>query len=135
MTLTFVFVLPTTAAGLFLSNHISLKALVPFILLITIMGSLWDVWAARHGKKDRVWIWQFNDRETLGFKFFGLPVEEYLFYVVSGVYVIFMWEGLKLIIDTQLLASYLMVIGIGLWTLLSILIPYWIGPKGDKFIN
>lgn len=134
-TLTFVFVVPAVIAGIFLSNYISLAPLIPFIFFVTIIGSIWDVWASKHGKKDTVWIWQFNDKETLGVKIFGLPAEEYLFYVVSSVYVIFMWEGIKLIMQTNLLATYLMVLALGAWTLLAILLPYWLGPKGDRFIG
>src|SRR3989344_6438982 len=92
ITLTFVFIIPAIVAGLFLSKHISVEPLIPFIFAVTILGSIWDIWATRHSKKDRVWIWQFNNKETLGLKIFGLPIEEYLFYVVSSVYVVFMWE-------------------------------------------
>lgn len=135
MTLTSVFILPSLMAGIFLSQYIDLSALIPFVITVTIIGSIWDVWASRHGKKDRVWIWQFNKKETLGFKFLGLPFEEYLFYVASSVYVVFMWEGIKLVTNTPFLNAYFILFGLGSWTMLSILVPYWIGPRGDRFIN
>lgn len=135
ITLTTVFVLPTIAAGFFLSEFISLKTLAPFIFTVTIIGSIWDVWAARLGKHDRVWLWQFNSRNTIRIKLLGLPIEEYLFYVVSSVYMIFMWEGIKLIVTTHSFAAYSLVLILGTWTLLAILIPYWFAPKGDRFIN
>ncbi len=134
-TLSTVFLLPSVVAGFFLSKYISLLPLIPFIFFVTIIGSIWDVWATKHGKKDRVWIWQFNNKETLGFKIFGLPFEEYLFYIASSVYVIFMWEGIKLIMLTNLLATYVMVLSLSVWTLLAILLPFWFDPKGDKFIS
>ena len=112
---------------------IDLKALVPFIVLVTIIGSIWDVWATRHGKKDRIWLWQFNRKQTMGIRFLGLPIEEYLFYVASSVYVIFMWEGLKLMIKGGNSQVYLVVTLLSAWTLFAILLPYVVGRKRDKF--
>jgi lycopene cyclase domain-containing protein len=135
LTLIFVFCIPTIIAGFFLSNFISLSALVPFVVCVTIIGSIWDIWATRHGKKDRVWLWQFNRNDTMGIKFLGLPCEEYLFYVVSSVYVIFMWEGMKLIISKGTFQVYFIVIFLSCWTLISIAVPYLFTSKGDKFKN
>lgn len=136
LSLLFVFCIPTIIAGYFLSQFISLQALFPFILLVTIIGSIWDVWATRHGKKDRVWLWQFNRRQTIGVRFLGLPIEEYLFYVCSSVYVIFMWEGLKLMVTSKDTVYVCAVIGtLSAWTLISILLPYWFGRKKDRFIG
>lgn len=134
-TLIFVFILPSLVAGYLLSEYISLKPLTPFIFSVTIIGSIWDIWATRHGKRDRIWLWQFNKKETLGLNFLGLPFEEYLFYVASSVYVIFMWEGIKLMISTNLLNSYLIVLGLSVWTLFAIFLPFLFSPKGDRFIN
>jgi len=135
LTLIFVFCIPTIIAGFFLSNFISLIALVPFVVCVTIIGSIWDIWATKHGKKDRVWLWQFNRNDTMGIKFLGLPCEEYLFYVVSSVYVIFMWEGMKLIISKGTFQVYFIVIFLSCWTLISIAVPYLFTSEGDKFKN
>ena len=134
-TLIFVFCIPAAASYFFLKEHVSIGALIPFIVLITIMGSIWDVWATRHSKKDRVWLWQFNHSDTLGIKFLGLPIEEYLLYVTSGTYVVFMWEGMKLIRNQGLTEAYIMVGGMAVWTFISITIPYIFSPKGDRLIN
>ena len=135
ITLTTVFCLPTLVAGFYLSNYISLSALIPFIVLVTVIGSIWDVWATRHGKKDRVWLWQFNRRQTIGLRFLGLPVEEYLFYIASSVYVIFMWEGFKLM-QTDAPSQVYVVIGLlSAWTLFAITLPYVLGWKKDKFVG
>ena len=133
LTLFFVFCAPTIVAGYYLASLIDLKALVPFIVLVTIIGSIWDVWATRHGKKDRIWLWQFNRKQTMGIRFLGLPIEEYLFYVASSVYVIFMWEGLKLMIKGGNSQVYLVVTLLSAWTLFAILLPYVVGRKRDKF--
>lgn len=134
-TLTFVFVIPTAGANYFLSPFISLKALLPFIILVTLIGSIWDIWATRHGKRDRIWLWQFNRRQTLGIRIFGLPVEEYLFYVASSVYVIFMWEGFKLMLNGSPSFVYLTIAGLALWTLVSIFVPYIFRKKGDRIFR
>ncbi len=134
-TLVFVFLVPTVVAGFFLSNFISLEALVPFVILVTIIGSIWDVWATRHGRKDRVWLWQFNRKNTLGPRFLGLPIEEYLFYVVSSVYVIFMWEGLKLMLAGTVSQVYWTIAALAGWTLVSLAAPYILAPKGDKVLS
>ena len=134
-TLIFVFCIPTIFAGFYLANFISLAALTPFIICVTIIGSIWDVWATKHGKKDRIWLWQFNRKQTLGFTLLGLPYEEYLFYTVSSVYVIFMWEGMKLIMSKGTFQVYLMVIFLSCWTLTAIIIPYLFAQRGDKLIN
>lgn len=135
LTLFFVFCAPTIVAGFYLSGFIDLQALVPFIVLVTIIGSIWDVWATRHGKKDRVWLWQFNRRQTIGVRFLGLPIEEYLFYVASSVYVIFMWEGLKLMVKGTNTQVYGVIGLLSAWTLFAILFPYIVGRKKDKFIG
>lgn len=133
-TLLLVFGIPTIIAGFYLSDFISLTALVPFIISITIVGGIWDIWATKHGKKDRMWIWQFNDKEVMGFYFLGLPIEEYLFYVVSSVYVIFMWESIKLIMLKEI-EVFFVVILLSCWTLCCIIVPYLFAPKGTKLIN
>lgn len=134
-TLVFVFLIPTLVAGYLLSGYISFKALLPFVILITVIGSIWDVWATKHGENDRVWLWQFNRRDTLGPRFLGLPIEEYFFYVLSSVYVIFMWEGMKLMVEGTDPYVYWTIAGLATWTLLCIFIPYLFAPKGDRLIG
>lgn len=131
LSLTLVFIIPTLIAGFFVIEHIELLHLFVFVLLITIVGSLWDVWATRHGSDDPIWLWHFNHKQTIGIKFLGLPIEEYLFYVFSSVYIIFIWKSIELALSTGNNAYYLLIPALGLWTFLSILIPYKM-TKGDK---
>lgn len=93
------------------------------------------MWATRHGKRDRVWLWQFNHRQTIGVRLLGLPIEEYLFYVASSVYVIFMWESFKLMINNAPSEVYIVTGLLSLWTLFAISLPFWLGRKTDKFIG
>ncbi len=120
--------------GLFLRNTIFLRDLIPFIIVVSIIGSIWDIWATKHKNKDAVWLWQFNGRQTIGIKFLGLPVEEYLFYLASSVYVIFMWEGIKqMTLDAH--SGVTIVLVVSVWTLIAILLPYKFGLKGDKLFG
>jgi lycopene cyclase domain-containing protein len=135
LTLSFVFCIPTLVAAYLLSDVVSLSELVPFIVLVTIIGSLWDVWATRHSKRDRVWLWQFHRSQTLGIRFLGLPIEEYLFYVASSIYIIYMWEGIKIMSRGGDKQVYLVIFGLAAWTFISILIPYIFRKRGDKFIG
>lgn len=131
-----VFCIPSIIAGYFLSGTFSFQQLAVFVLVVTLVGSIWDVWAARHGPKDTVWLWQFHHSQTLGITFLDLPIEEYLFYVASSVYVVLMWEGIKEVIAGDAGGRiYFIIPALGLWTLTSILLPYFWGPKGDRFIK
>ena len=135
LSLLFIFVIPTIIAGFYIKNINFIKDLIPFVILVTIIGSIWDIWATKHGRKDSAWLWQFNSRQTLGIKIVGLPIEEYLFYVSSSVYVIFMWEGIKQIVNNNNSQLFLVIPILAIWTLICILLPYKFGPKGDKLIG
>lgn len=123
LSLFLVFVLPASGAAYFVWDLIPLINLAMFAVAITILGSIWDIWATRHGKRDPIWLWQFNLRDTLGIQLFGIPIEEYLFYVSSSLYVVFIWEGIKRALETQSILMYIVLPLLGVWSLLFILIP------------
>lgn len=133
--LVLIFVIPASIAGYFILPYIAVPRLLLFVAIIAVVGSLWDLWATRHGTKDPVWLWNFNSRETLGIKFLGLPIEEYLFYVCSSVYVVFGWEILSRAFDTGDSTYYILIPALGLWTLASLIVPYHFTSKGDKVIG
>lgn len=128
LSLFFVFGIPDVCSWLYIKNHVDLDALTPFVLLITIIGSIWDLWATRHGIKDRVWLWNFNHNDTLGIRIFDLPIEEYFFYVASSMYVVFMWESFKLILDGNE-SAYPVVGALTIWTLCAVTIPFLLERK------
>ena len=49
----------------------------------------WDIFAAARGH------WGFNTGYITGIKFFGLPIEEILFFIVIPFCGIFTWESVK----------------------------------------
>jgi lycopene cyclase domain-containing protein len=132
MSLIFVFLLPALLVGYFVINRIPLVNLLTFIIGITLLGGIWDVWATKHGRRDTIWLCQFNFKNTLGIKLFNLPIEEFLFYIASSLYIIFIWEGIKYALETRNLLMYLLVPFAGVWSLLGIIIPYLQKAKGDK---
>jgi len=101
---------------------------------ITIVGSIWDIWATRHGNKDPIWLWQFNHKETIGKKVFDVPIEEYLFYLATSVYVIFTWESIRLVSEEGNLLMFIVLPFCAVWSLFFIGIPYFFGFRNkDKF--
>ena len=130
LSLLFIFTIPAGILGYFLIGKINLANLIGFILGIAILGSIWDIWATKHGKKDSVWLWQFNFKDTLGIHYFGLPVEEYLFYIATSLYIIFIWESIRLAPENNQL--YFVLFLVGLWSLIFTLIPYFVHQKNDR---
>ncbi len=129
-----VFVLPAVVEGFFVIGNISILNLLTFVSGILILGSIWDIWATRHGQRDPIWLWQFNFKDTLGIKIFGLPIEEYLFYVSASVYIVFSWESIKYATETGNVFIYLLLSMLSVWSLLMILIPYKLRIKKDKVL-
>ena len=130
-----MFIIPVLVSGYFVLPSIKPQTLTVFVLLVTIVGSLWDLWATRHGKRDPVWIWAFNHKDTIGIRLLGLPIEEYLFYIFSSVYVVFIWKTIELASETGNGDLYLIIPALGVWTLISIAIPYKLSPKRDRMIG
>ena len=119
-----VFVVPALVELYFVLHRIPLFNLITFIVGITILGSAWDIWATRHGRRDRIWLWQFNTRETLGIRLLDLPAEEYLFYVASSLYVVLTWEGIRFALETHNPFMYFLLSFAGIWTILGVLTSF-----------
>ncbi len=131
--LLFVFVIPASIAAYFVLDRIPVVNLIIFVVGITVLGSIWDIWATRHGKRDPIGLWQFNFKDTLGIKIFDLPIEEYVFYIAYSLYIIFIWEGIKYALETGSLLMYILLPFLGVWSLLFILVlPYVIRVRSDK---
>jgi lycopene beta-cyclase len=73
--------------GLGLFRH--LRALAGSILMSTAVYGLWDIIVTSRGH------WRFNPEYILGPSLFGLPVEEWLFFVVIGFVSIFTYEAVE----------------------------------------
>lgn len=71
--LVWVFFLPTLYIWSALQIMVPLVQMIIFLTFITVVGSFYDVWAARHGVRDTHWIWSFNKSNTMGVWFRDLP--------------------------------------------------------------
>lgn len=112
------FIIPAIVAGIFVFEEINIVNWLTFTLGITVLGSIWDIWATKQNKKDTTWLWQFNHRETMGIKIFGLPIEEYFFYIGASTYIIFIWEGIKLASELGDMRMFILLPTLGIWTVL-----------------
>lgn len=63
--------------------------LLPSLLWVSGLYLLWDVWFTAVG------IWEFNFRYLLGPKLFGLPLEEYGFFIVVPYACLFIYRCLQ----------------------------------------
>ena len=66
-----------------------LKYVMPGILITAIFFWTWDVWFTQNS------IWSFNPEYTLEFNIAGMPVEEWLFFIIIPYCCIFIYEVLK----------------------------------------
>jgi lycopene cyclase domain-containing protein len=64
-----------------------LRSLAGSVLVSTVVYGLWDVIVTSRGH------WRFNPEYTLGPALLGLPVEEWLFFVVIGFVSVFTYEA------------------------------------------
>ena len=65
------------------------KYVIPAILLPGAFFIVWDIWFTKAG------IWAFSYNYTLGPRLFGLPFEEWLFFIVIPFCGIFIYEVVK----------------------------------------
>ena len=68
------------------------KYIVPLIISILIVGTayiIWDIIVTEIGH------WSFNDDYLVGLRFFGLPLEEILFFIVVPFACLFIYENLN----------------------------------------
>ncbi|MEM9417369.1 MAG: lycopene cyclase domain-containing protein [Bacteroidota bacterium] len=75
-------------------------AWLPAILLTGTFFIVWDVWFTH-------WqIWGFNERYLLGIYCWGLPLEEWLFFVAVPYACLFLYETIQLLVKRNWLAPY-----------------------------
>lgn len=67
----------------------NLKYILPAILITASIFWLWDINFTAKG------IWSFNSTYTLGMEIKGLPIEEWLFFIIIPYVCVFIYEVLK----------------------------------------
>lgn len=119
-----IFVAPSFYAFSIVESQIDLMHVGLFLVSITILGFVWDVWATRHGKKDSLWLWQFNHQNTIGIKVFDLPIEEVLFYTFSSFYVIMLWEGIQFGYASESYIVLVSLVSMAIWSCLFLILSF-----------
>ncbi len=91
------------------------KYLFPAIGIMAVFFIGKDVWYAA------MQIWGFNDRYLLGVRWLGLPIEEWMFFLVVPYAIVFIYACLKAYLKTDPLISVHRALAIGLSMLLIVL--------------
>lgn len=91
-------VLMAVPAGLLalLVDGLDWRSLIVVILIGFLIGGVFDIWATRKGKKDKFFIWEYSRKTTLGYAWWGVPVEDFiLFLVLTPALIVVAWEVVK----------------------------------------
>lgn len=88
--------IPAFVLSFFVKEELNLGAILFVIAISLLVGGIFDIWAVRQGKKDDFFIWEYNTRSILGFKIYGVPVEDYIFFFIfTPFFIIIMYEAVK----------------------------------------
>jgi lycopene cyclase domain-containing protein len=96
-------------------------ALLAAYLLVSFPFILWDIWATSQGH------WGFNSDYLLGPKLFGIPMEEWLFFITVPFAMIYVWGVVKKFINDKPSALAWPFLGLGIVGGLSVwmLFNHW----------
>ncbi|TWR29270.1 lycopene cyclase domain-containing protein [Mucilaginibacter pallidiroseus] len=92
------------------------KFIWPGMALTGLLFLFWDVLFTIYG------VWSFNDKYIIGIRFYGLPLEEILFFLTVPFACIFIHECLNYYVKWQPGATLTRYVSIGLITLSGILL-------------
>ncbi len=81
------------------------KWLLPSLFIVSGLYLLWDIWFTSVG------IWEFNFRYLLGPSLFGLPLEEYGFFIVVPYACLFIYRCLQVYFPNLRLPNQLLYYG------------------------
>ncbi len=65
------------------------RYVLPAIGINAVLFLIWDIYFTANG------IWSFNERYTMGWSLAGLPLEEYLFFLVVPYACLFLYESIR----------------------------------------
>lgn len=78
------------------------KHFIPANIITAIFFLVWDYFKTKHG------IWHFNEDYIIGLKFFGLPLEEYLFFFTVPYACTFIYEAVWLFLKRRILPAFVL---------------------------
>jgi lycopene cyclase domain-containing protein len=106
----------------------NLKYILPAILVTAAIFWVWDI----HFTKASVW--SFNPEYTIGKQFKGLPIEEWLFFIVIPYSCIFIYEVLKFYLKEYEYANFFLVFSLLLIVCFA-LISYFFRHQAYTFLT
>lgn len=80
------------------------NALFPAIIITAILFIIWDIWFTKIG------VWSFNADYVFGFFILGLPIEEWLFFLITPFSCVFIYEVLNYFIKKDVLKKFTLLI-------------------------
>lgn len=101
--------------------HRHIRGLLAGYLFVSLPFAIWDVWATDRGH------WAFNPDYVLGPQLFGVPLEEYLFFLAVPFALIYTWGVIKKFVGDIGIPAIMPLIAMGgiaafsIWSLLF----YW----------
>ncbi len=84
------------------------SSLFPAIIITAIVFILWDIWFTKIG------IWSFNTDYVMGFFIKGLPIEEWLFFIITPFSCVFIYEVLNYFIKKDIFKKFSLIISVTL---------------------
>jgi len=105
------------------------RFLLPAMLITSAVFVAWDVMFTKWG------VWGFNDDFVMGLYIFGLPLEEWLFFLVIPYVCLFSYEVLNYFVKRDFFKPAAIWLSIGMITLMcwlviqhnNLIYPLWIG--------
>lgn len=101
--------------------HRHIRGLLVGYLLVSLPFIVWDIWATSQGH------WGFNSQYVTGVSLFGMPIEEYLFFITVPFAMIYVWGVIKKFVadgSTNILLP-LLILGLAMGSSVWLLISQW----------
>ena len=96
----FTIIIPVLRSGeAKLRFYHKLRYFLPGMFFTGLFFIVWDYFKAKQG------VWVFNDRYILGLRFFGLPVEEFLFFITVPYACTFTYEAVSYFFGQRITAG------------------------------
>ncbi len=102
--------------------HKDWRALLRCVLLVSLPFMYWDIWAANEGH------WGFNPEYVTSFRFFSVPIEEFLFFITVPFACLYVWGviGKHYKVKKQITKSFLTIaLSLGLFASFLLLFANW----------
>ena len=108
--LAYIFLLGVPSLILYYSlpTEIDWSALAVLIVISLTVGGVFDIWSTRQSRRDAFFIWEYNSKSILGFKICGVPVEDYVFFLVlTPFFMVIFYESLRILLQSFTFSSFL----------------------------